>query len=359
MALRWLEGFETRQREEWFDDLYASSSGSDAAFAGGRKWGQCAISNNHTWVTPTLVSAPENVWIVCFALKKTEDRLAVGADPTGGIEFFTGGAHQCKLQLRQGSTTGSFTWRLVRDNVVIATASRDFAGGKWHYFMLKVTVRDVTDGTYELKHYDFDNASSTIFSGSGVNLAHQASDGADSIGITISTGTSAQLAIDDIAILDGTGSQNNDFPSKPFVVQGMLPNGDGNQSDWAPSTGSTHYVLVDETAITAGPDSGYVQSPTPGDIDLWTYSDLSNVLGGSTVCAGVHVVTSAAMRASGSQDVMVRVRHATNEANGAAFTVDTTAVKAFSTCFDQNPTGVPADWTKTALEATEFGVEVS
>lgn len=358
MALRWLEGFETRQREEWFDDLYASITGSSVAFVNGRKWGKAAQSSNYIWTTPTLVASPENTWIVCFGLKKSDDRTAVGANPTGGIELLTGGAHQCKLELRPSSRDGGFSLRLSRDTTAIDTATRDFAGGKWHYFMLKVTARTGVNGSYELKHYDFNNNGTTIFSGSGVNLAHQAVDGVDSVRLSIASGTSAAFAIDDIAILDSTGTKNNDFPTKPFVLQGMLPNGDGNQTDWITSSGSTHYTLVDESAITAGPDSGYVQSPTPGDIDLWTFSDLTNVLGGSTVIQGVHVVTTAAMRASGSQNVRVRVRHSTNEATGASFLVDGLDPGGFSTCFDQNPTGTPADWTKTTLEATEFGVEV-
>lgn len=354
MALRLLEGFENRRTTFWLDQLYESRTGSVAS-AGGRTGGRAASSSNLLLRTKPLVASDENTWVVGFALRK--ETIANVSDESAGIALRNDGGVQCRLHLIAGNSAGSFKLELRRDTTVLATSTQSFLPGghlAWHYFMLKVTVRTGANGAFELRHFDRLGNQTVVFSGSGVNLAHQAVDGANRLDLRWSCGSA--LRIDDVFAMDATGSTNNDFPAKPLVVRGALPAGDGNRSEWRTSSGSDHFALVDDSPD-ANDSPDYVQSSDTGEVDLFTFAAL-DAIGASHTVVGVQVVTNAGMLSSGSQNVQVRVRSGGNEAAGSAFAVDQIALDGFATVFDQNPTGTPAPWSKATLEAAEFGVEV-
>jgi hypothetical protein len=228
------------------------------------------------------------------------------------------------------------------------------------YFQLKVTVRNGVNGIYELRSYDYDNNATVEMSGSGVNLGHQAVDGADRIKIVWNldiAGGGTDIVFDDIVVMDSTGAFNNDFMTPPPVVLGSLPDADGNQSDWTPSTPGDHYVLVDEIATDVS-DIGKVTAQTISDVDLFTYADFAELYATGTAVIGCQVISSAAMVASGTRTLRVRVRESAAEATGDNFAVSDLILDSFRQMFDQNPTGTPATWTKTTLEAAEFGIEI-
>lgn len=355
MVLRLLEGFETRQHTTYFSRLYASTSGSFPGFPSGRKGGSSAQSSSFQFTTKPLVASDENVWTVGFAIRKSTV-TAVGGASTCGVSLQTAAGSQCSLVMVPG-TAGNFKWELRRGATVIATSGEFSWGGTraWHYFMMQVTVRPGTDGTYELKHFDHHNNETAVFSGSSVNLANQGTDGADRLSVSLNA-NGPTILLDDLFAMDGSGSLNNDFPSKPAVILGGLPTSDGNQSDWTPNTGSVHYTRVDDPAG-APDDTARVTANTIGDIDLWGYSDFATI-GAATPVIGVQIVSTASMVASGSRTLRARVRSGSNESPGDSFDVDVTSLASFRQLWDQNPTGTPAAWTKTSVEAAEFGIEV-
>lgn len=62
----------------------------------------------------------------------------------------------------------------------------------------------------------------------------------------------------------------------------LAPNGEGYSLQWTPSTGTTHYMLVDETTCNGTTD--YVRTTTVGQRDAYTVS-LSSIPDGSTITA--------------------------------------------------------------------------
>jgi hypothetical protein len=256
-------------------------------------------------------------------------------------------AENYKMRLKRGSTTiatttGAFPWGNVRS---------------WMYFQLKVTVRTGVNGVYELRSYDYTNNMTVEFSGSSVNLAEQAVDGADRIRVSWGADGGANTIIDDIIVMDSTGAFNNDFMAEPTVILGALPSAEGNQLDWLPSLGGAHWSEVDDDP-TAVSDTDKVTAQVIGDIDLWNYQNFSLLNATGTAVIGVQVVTTAAMVASGQRTLRVRVRESASEATGSNFVVDDLILDSYRQMFDQNPTGTPATWTKTTVEAAEFGIEI-
>ena len=357
MVLRMLEGFETkRQNATKLTRIYTVTG--TPSYASGRKAGFGAQSNNASILSQQLVNPDENTWIVGFAVRKTTEPT-LGSNSTAGIEIHNAGGEQCNLRMIDAGG-GAYKMELRRGTTVIDTTTGGFVWGSpkaWMYFQLKVTVRTGTDGVYELRSYDYLGASTVEFSGATVNLANQATDGADRVKVSWVTDSGASVLIDDIVVMDSTGAKNNDFMARPAVILGGLPNAEGNQLDWDPSLGGDHWVEVDEGATTST-DTDKVTAQVIGNIDLYNYEDFALINASGTAVLGVQVISTAAMVASGQRTLRVRVRESAAEATGVNFIVNDLTLRSFRDLFDQNPTGTPADWTKTTLEAAEFGIEI-
>jgi hypothetical protein len=357
MVLRLLEGFETKQNTSTKLDIAYLRTGS-VAFVGGRKGTGSALSSlTCTLTSKDLVSADENTWIVGFAVQKPAI-TTIGASSTAGLQLRNAAGEQCSLVIIDAGS-GSYRMRLKRGSTTIDTTTGAFPWGgsrSWMYFQLKVTVRDGTDGVYELRSYDYLNNMTVEFSGSSVNLAEQAADGADRLKISWVTDTGGNITIDDVFAMDSTGAFNNDFMTEPMLIMGSLPNGAGNQTDFTPDAGA-NYTNVDDAATT-GSDTDKVISAIVSDIDLYNYADFPFVHTSGTAVIGVQVMSSAAMVASGSRTVRVRVRESAAEAFGNNIVLNDLILDTYRQMFDQNPTGTPATWTKATVEAAEFGIEI-
>ncbi len=358
MVLRLIEGFETKQVSTTKWDRIYNLSGAAGTIVPGRKAGSAVISSSFQMTSEEIVSPDSNTWIIGFGVRKPS-ATALGANSTVGIQMQNAAGEQCSLVLVDAGL-GNYKLELRRDVTVIDTSTGAFQFGNhqsWIYFQLKVTVRPTTLGVYELRSYDYLGASTVEFSGSSVNLAHQAVDGADRIRISWVTDSGSTVEIDDIVVMDDTGAQNTDFMTRPAVVLGSLPTADGNQSDWLPSSGSDHFALVDDPANSTS-DTDRVAAAGIGDIDLFDYADFAEILSSGTSVIGAQVISTAAMLASGARTLRVRVRESASEAFGDNFVVNDLIVRSFRQLFDQNPTGTPATWTKATLDAAEFGLEI-
>ncbi len=357
MVLRMLEGFETKRATTTKLSALYTVSGTPTYIAG-RKTGFGAQSINVNILSEELVSPDENIWIIGFAVRKTNVSV-LGASSTAGVQLRNAAGEQCSLVLiAEGD---NFKMRLKRGATTIATTTNAFQWGgaqSWHYFQLKVTVRTGVNGVYELRSYAYLGGAQTVeMSGASVNLAEQAVDGADRIKIDWNTNGNANLVFDDIVVMDSTGTKNNNLTTKPYVILGALPNAEGNQLDWTPSLGGTHWSELDNAATTTT-DTDKVTAQVIGDIDLLNYENFVEINASGTAVKGVQVVSSAAMVASGARTLRVRVRESAAEATGSNFVVNDLILRSFRQLFDQNPTGTPADWTKTTVEAAEFGIEI-
>jgi hypothetical protein len=102
----------------------------------------------------------------------------------------------------------------------------------------------------------------------------------------------------------------------------ILPTGEGTYLTWTPSTGSTHYTLVDETTCNGTTD--YVSTKVVNNRDSYTV-DVSSVPDGAVITA-VSLTPCASKAASGGTDKMkVFYRlNGTNSADSAEYTLSGT-----------------------------------
>jgi len=160
--------------------------------------------------------------------------------------------------------------------------------------------------------------------------------------------------IDDVYVCDASGSDNNTFLG-PVKVATLLPDGNGNTSDFVGSDADStdNYLHVDDT--TTDDDSTYVESDTPDDIDLYTFDDL----GSSMVIHGVELVSVVASDVEGGgfdrQGTPVARIDSTNYF-GSNFNVGDT-YRCQALLMENNPDDAAA-WEVADVDAAEFGIKI-
>jgi len=336
MVLKWTEGAELWGSTTHWSQAYLSHSGVGPATPGRTSPGARYItSNTGHMTTPSL--GVDNTWIIGFG-------LYLGA-ADWEWRFLNGASEQLKLEAV--TSGGGFDLRITRGATTIATSSEVLAFNVWHYIELKVTLTNT--GSYELRV----NEQNVLSDAGPVDLQELGSSGADGHSWFHNGGTTNRM--DDIYILDGTGTVNNDFRGDS-VMYHLKPNGDGTAIDWSiePTTPTTHYDKVDDDPTNPS-STDYVYTNTNTDEEFYDYEN--NPATGVGTIFGVKYSIGARMAAAGSSTLRTKFYDGTSmTANGDDIVVDGTSVAHTPVFFDQNPV-TASTWTKTDIDNGQFGFE--
>jgi len=215
----------------------------------------------------------------------------------------------------------------------------------WHWIELKVYCH-ATAGTYEVRV-----GGVNVLSASNVNTKAGSDAYYDNVVVPSQTAGTA-FRYDDIYILDGSGTTNNDFLGNMKVV-GIFPNGDvEGYTDFTPSGGSDHYALVDENPT--NDDTDYVEASTTGYKDLWDYGAVSGL--GATI-AGLQINTEVRETDANSFSLITLIKSSTTESENSAQAIGSTTYKTLRRISATDP-ATDAAWTASGINAAQFGVKV-
>lgn len=344
MACVWIEGFETHIGSTQMRRKYASGTGSFGS-ASGRVFGIAGQIQAATYVTPSF--GTDNTMVIGFGFRFNAHSTAFNSG-SQGLYFELGADEQFHIEQESGSGLG-IRFHIYRGATLIDTTSY-FDFGVWHYFELKATVRDGTDGAYEFRH----NGVLDI-SGTGVNLADSGADGWDIFAWRYSTNGGTLMRFDDVYVNNGTGSSNNDFLG-PQIVEGLLPTADGDDTEWTPSSGANWDNVNDAATSTDESGAGaYNGSDTNGQRDLYEFADLTQVT--ATINA-VQLSVQLAMESAGTRTVKTKYKDPdTTLVDGDSHVVDSTVYDEFTQVFDENPNSAAA-WDVADIDDGQFGIEV-
>ncbi len=172
----------------------------------------------------------------------------------------------------RGSATIASATELGRSatGVIIAPGTGG-TGADYKMIEMKVVFATGATGSVIIKVGD-----ATVLTLTSVQTAASANAYANRFGI-ITRG--APYHIDDLYLNDDSGSApENTFFGEAFVVEGIIPNGNGNSSQWVGSDGNStdNYLLVDDTGNN---DTDYIKSASLNDLDLHTLANLTNATG--------------------------------------------------------------------------------
>jgi hypothetical protein len=159
--------------------------------------------------------------------------------------------------------------------------------------------------------------------------------------------------VGDIYVCDTSGATNNDVLGS-FHVQGLLPDANGDNSDWTPSAAADNYTMVNEHAPS---EAEYVESGTSTDQDLYNYESLT---GTWDTIFGLQMNSRLALDAAGSETVAVSCLSNVTQSD-ANFTVDETVISTgdegkYQRILETDP-DTAAAWTTSGVNAVQGGAK--
>lgn len=338
MALLFFDGFETYATADITKD-WTSTSGPVAINAtGGRRGGGAMYAPNLStfgWVSKALPGNYSTL-IVGFAFNPN----TIPALSSYIVRLMDSGTQQLELAV---NPTGNVV--VSRNGTILGVSTAVIAAAE-QYLELKATIHDTT-GSYEVRLNGVN-----ILSGSNVDTKNTANATVNQVvlGVSGNTGVSSTYKYDDFYVLDTAGpAPNNDFLGD-VRIDAVYPTADGNYTAWTPSTGSSHYALVDETTPNT---ADYNSSNTIGQKDSYVMGDPPSLT--SQIIYGVRVKVAALKDDAGSRSMKVGIRSGTTDSLSAAQALSTSQIY-YSNIHEVDPNTGTA-WTPAAVNAMEVVIE--
>lgn len=316
------------------------SAGATNITAGVGRHGSAAlvISSGGWWVYKSFPAAA--TVIVGLAFKNA----ALGGNP---VQLLDGGAGQVLIRL---NTDGSLSaYRMLSgfdspDAVLGTSAAGVITAGTFYYVEAKVTIHS-TAGAVTLRVNG-----AVVLALTGVNTRGAGASTNQVTRLYLSTYGSggSTLTIDDLYLLDDTGSTPLNNLLGDVRVDARFPSGAGSNTGWTPSAGS-NYTCVDESAPNG--DTDYVSATSSGLKDTYAVQD-APVAGGTIY--GVQVLWHLKKTDASTCSVAPVVRHSGTDNVGTAQN-PTTSYLYQSQLYPTNP-GTSVAWVEADFNAAEFGV---
>lgn len=351
MAIRFLDSFDHYQTAQltakW---TTVTLAGVFTIVVGKGRCGTNALQGQGTSGTRLTkgVAFSGNTGIVGFALQVTQQQAsAVGTT----VYIEAAGAILTTLELRR-LLDGTFqVYRSDTLPVLLGATVPDVTRvGEWFYvefrFVLSATVGEVqlhVNGV-EVLNLTGQNTIAAV----GTQKA-----GSTPTGVSLATGSNYVWLIDDLYILDATGSVNNTFLGDTRVEY-LQPTGNGTHQDWGLVGAASHWQAVDD-GDSPDDDATYIDSFTVGEQDTEVYANTG--LPSGTIFA-VQTNLYARKTDSGFREVQPVIRSAGSDYVGGSHAPSFASYVYLSDVFETDPaTGVA--WTISGVNGAEYGVRVS
>lgn len=233
----------------------------------------------------------------------------------------------------------------------VATVARGFIPHEWNHWEIRVTHDNAPNGTFEL----WSNGVK-IVDETGLDTIASAAGPAEKVlfyGFDKSIiGTETGITYGDIVMMDDTGTVLNDVVGD-MRFEVALPTGDGTTTAWTRNAGANDYEAIDEAEGAYDDDTSYLESSSVSDDTYHTFpSTLTDV--NTVFFAGL---VSRVKNDAGSAPL--NVQHIVDSGGTVATGTATASLGASYTfvldAFPEDP-NASAAWTKTTLDAAEFGI---
>lgn len=226
---------------------------------------------------------------------------------------------------------------MTRNGTTIATATNPLALNTYYYLELKVFVNSSTG--YAIlrvnENVEINFSGNTQAAGSAI---------IDNIRVLSTFGG----YLNDIYICDTTGSYNNDFLGD-VRIETIYPTADSTPLAWTPSTGSTHYNLVNETSEDG--DTTYVTTSGVGIDDVYSFSNLVTTSG---TVLGIQQVAYDRKTEAGGVSLQHLLKLSGTVYAGVMFSEQDTYTYHLG-ILETNP-DTAAEWSLTDINNAEFGI---
>lgn len=352
------EGFEVHRtvaalQKKW--KTVGTQFNDPSSFTAGRFFGTALRTFSVTEAQGVLLSHPFAAGSQTTIIAGIACRIVDPEDNVRFLTFLDGSdtADQLAVHIRAVGATDDYFFEARRGATLLGT-SPTFTGSHstWQYFEFKVTIHAST-GAFVMR------ANKTVVLNlSGINTSNIGSGGCDRIQWAFAHDSSSatdRVEVDDIYMIDGTGSAPlNDFLGD-VMIEGSMPNAAGNSSQMTPvGAAAPNFNCVDDPNV-SDDAATYVEEGTVGEKDTYGMQDLQFIAGS---ILSLTVYTEAALESSGSRGIKTVVRHSGSDNLSAERTIDDTAFKEGKVDYPVNP-GTGVAWTVADVNAVEIGQQVS
>lgn len=238
---------------------------------------------------------------------------------------------------------GANVFRLYRgnttDTLVATSSSVPVGAGVWQALESNVVLH-ATTGSFTMKFNG-----TTICAATNLNTLATSTAILNAVGF----GGGGLCTWDDFLCFDNAGLAPNNFQGD-LRIDPIFPVSDGTHQDFSPSTGTVHYVLVDETVPNVVDE---VHAAVTGNID--TYG-MQPVAAGSQVI-GVQVNMACYKDSAGVRTVAPVIRRGTADYVGTPQTPGASEA-ILSQIYETDPS-TSSPFTLSNLNGAEFGVKLS
>lgn len=335
MALLFMDGFDHYATAD-ITKKYTSTAVATIAASSGRRSGGCLSGGTGVKVVKTIPATTS--FVIGFAFNAS---VAPGGNRTLFV-LADAGTNQCNLILNN-----DLTLSVARNSVVLTggTSVSALTTGTWNYIEWKVTIADsISAGSCVLKV----NGTTWVTVTTGQDTKNTTNTTATQTWFGDTSTITGTWLFDDFYVCDQSGSTNNDFLGDCRIDM-LLPNGDGNYTSFTPSTGSSHYQLVDEATPNT---SDYNQSNTTSQKDSYQMQNLTSSTG---TIYGVQAIAAVMKDDAGSRLVKVGVRSSSTDSLSSVAAPSTSQL--FVSNIHETDPATSAAWTDTAVNNAEFLVE--
>lgn len=229
--------------------------------------------------------------------------------------------------------------------VELGASTTVLAQSQWYYVELRVFI-DATAGQFEMRINGVTEVNLT-----NINTQFQAFNYASVLGVHVPAGLGNGLYVDDLYVR--TSSENTaeaggffgDVKIKPYY-----PDADGTYAQMTPSTGTTHYTLVDETNPST---TDYVSSNTALQKDSYSFQPVSET--GAVKAVQLNVLAN--KDDAGFRSIDLFTKSGATENFAASQPLSTSQLYKLKIWENDPNTG--SSWSQTNLNAAEFGVRIA
>lgn len=345
MALLWFDGFDYLATADLEGERYTVNNGVVIGAAAGRDGGKGADFTNAGYGGPvhlrrTITTSGATVvfgaWIKMWTSAPSECGLfsvLMGGTYQGGIGI-DGTMH---LFVARGNPASGGT--------KLETSANALTLSSVHYLEFKYTI-DAAAGAYEVR---VDGAAWIGPTSDANTRGHGSLTTWDEFFVGSSSNAPPRCYLDDLYVLDGSGSA----PTQDFLgaclVDAHFPTADGATNDWTASAGN-RWDCVNETA--PNDDTDYIHASTAGNKNTFVVEDLKNA--GGTIL-GVETLIAARRLSGGFASICPVIRHSSTDYDGAEQTL-AASYAFYRQLYVTNP-GTGSAWTEAHFNAAEFGVK--
>ena len=279
-----------------------------------------ATSGNRYWIVPIT---PASSVYVSFWWKPVNITLSNSLF----IDAYSGSAPQAGIYL-----SNTLVWSAQRGaSTVLATASAPLPDYEWHHYKLYIYIAD-SFGRVKL---DIDSINVIDFTGDTKPSTATTTD-------RVFFGAyGSKCYLDDLIIDDAQNWVDVRF-------NGLIPNSDVT-TDWTPSTGSTHYTLVDEVPYD---DADYLETNTDAQQEIYGLTDWT----GTNKTPQMTVTWVRALKTTAdTQKLKLIVKSGATTDVGTAQDVYTTAT--YLNRIDETDPNTGVAWTDSGVDAMQIGYE--